>query len=224
MKIDIPKDWQEAVGAALARPSFKALEAFVDTARAAGPIFPPEAEVFSAFSATPFSSVRVVLLGQDPYHDDGQAHGMCFSVRPGVPPPPSLRNVFKELESDLGCRIPNNGFLMPWARQGVLLLNAVLTVVPHRPASHAGRGWEAFTDTVIRAISDRPTPAVFLLWGGYARKKKTLVDSARHRIVEGAHPSPLSAHAFFGSRPFSGVNRALAELGHPPIDWQIPDL
>lgn len=223
MLIDIPSDWMEAVGVELEKPYFKALEAFVDRERQTHAVFPPAKDVFNAFKATPFRELKVLLLGQDPYHDVGQAHGMCFSVRPGVPAPPSLRNIFKELRDDLGVPIPAHGFLEAWARRGVLLLNAVLTVRAHAPASHARQGWELFTDAVLRAVDARPTPAVFLLWGGYARKKKTLVDLERHRVVEGAHPSPLSAKAFFGTRPFSAVNRALAELGQGPVDWRLPD-
>ena len=224
MRIDIPEDWREAVGAEFEKPYFKGLEAFVDRERQTHAVFPPEKDVFAAFRATPFEALKVLLLGQDPYHDVGQAHGMCFSVRPKVPPPPSLRNIFKELQSDLGAAIPNHGHLEPWARRGVLLLNAVLTVRAHEAASHARKGWELFTDAVIRAVSARPAPAVFLLWGGYARRKKELIDLERHRVVEGAHPSPLSAKAFFGTRPFSAVNRALAELGQAPLDWRLPDL
>ena len=185
-------------------------------------MFPPEDDVFSALRLTPFDEVKVVLLGQDPYHDDGQAHGLCFSVRPGVKAPPSLVNIFKELHSDLGCVIPNNGCLTPWAKQGVLLLNAVLTVRAHQANSHKNQGWEQFTDAVIRAVNDRPQPVVFLLWGNYAQKKGILVDANRHRVIKGAHPSPLSASKFFGSKPFSAVNRALVELGNAPIDWQLP--
>jgi uracil-DNA glycosylase len=166
----------------------------------------------------------VLLLGQDPYHDDGQAHGMCFSVRPGVKTPPSLVNMFKELKSDLGCAIPNNGYLVPWAEQGVLLLNAVLTVRAHEPNSHKDRGWETFTDSVIRALDRRDDPVVFVLWGNHAQKKERRIDTSRHRVLKAAHPSPLSAKKFFGSRPFSAINSALQELGQAPIDWQIPDL
>ena len=167
----------------------------------------------------------MLLLGQDPYHDTGQAHGLCFSVRPGVPPPPSLVNIFKEMKSDVGCRIPNNGYLVSWAQQGVLMLNAVLTVRAHQANSHKGKGWETFTDAVIRTVSAGPEPVVFVLWGGYAQKKLALIDAARHTVVQSAHPSPLSArNGFFGSRPFSQINAALEKAGTPPIDWQIPDI
>jgi uracil-DNA glycosylase len=166
----------------------------------------------------------VLLLGQDPYHDEGQAHGLCFSVKPGVKPPPSLMNVFKELHRDLGCTIPNNGYLVPWAEQGVMLLNAVLTVRAHKPTSHKDKGWETFTDAVIRALNERERPIVFLLWGAYAQKKIKLIDTERHRIVTAAHPSPLSFKKFLGSKCFSAVNQALEDLDETPIDWQLPDL
>jgi uracil-DNA glycosylase len=163
------------------------------------------------------------LLGQDPYHGPGQAHGLAFSVQPGVPPPPSLVNIFKELQSDVGAPKPRDGSLIPWAQHGVLLLNAVLTVRAGQPNSHAGHGWEAFTDAVIRAVSAKPEPVVFLLWGRYAQKKKPLIDASRHVVIEGTHPSPLSAkNGFFGSRPFSTINAALEERGRPPIDWRLP--
>ncbi len=222
MKIDIPRDWAEAVGAQFEQPYFKKLSAFVDARRASGPVLPPEAEVFAAFTATPLSKVRVVLLGQDPYPGAGLAHGLCFSVRPEAKIPKSLDNVFDELESDLGLPRPSSGDLRPWAKRGVLLLNAVLTLDAGKPASHAKQGWETFTDAVIRALSARSTPLVFLLWGGYARKKLKLVDLARHRVVEGPHPSPLSVKLFRGTKPFRAVNAALASLGRPPIDWRLP--
>jgi uracil-DNA glycosylase len=222
MKVELPDDWREALKDELSRPYFTDLGAFVDGERKAHKVFPPEDEVFSAFRAAPFARVRVVLLGQDPYHDDGQAHGMCFSVKPGVTPPPSLKNMYKELQDDLGCKPPRHGYLQHWAAQGMLLLNAVLTVRAHTPASHANHGWESFTDAVIRAVSARTDPAVFVLWGGYAKKKLKLIDGKRHRVVQGAHPSPLSAKLFLGSKPFSAVNNALKELGKSPLDWQLP--
>ena len=166
----------------------------------------------------------MLLLGQDPYHGEGQAHGLCFSVRPGVKPPPSLMNMFKELKTDLGCKIPNNGCLIPWAKQGVMLLNAVLTVRAGEPNSHKDKGWEKFTDAAIRRLRREGKPVVFMLWGAYAQKKKKLIDAERNPILTAAHPSPLSATKFFGSKPFSAVNRALEELGEEPIDWQIPDV
>jgi uracil-DNA glycosylase len=177
-----------------------------------------------ALQTTPFEKVKVLLLGQDPYHDEGQAHGLCFSVRPGVRPPPSLMNMFRELKSDLGCSIPNNGCLTPWAKQGVLLLNTVLTVRAHKAGSHQGKGWEHFTDTIISALNERDKPVVFALWGGHAQKKKKLITEPRHRVLTAAHPSPLSFKKFLGSKPFSAINNALEELGEEPIDWRIPDL
>jgi uracil-DNA glycosylase len=224
MKVDLPPAWQAVLAEELEKPYFQGLGQFVDAERREHTVFPPEDDVFNAFKATPFPKVKVLLLGQDPYHDDGQAHGMCFSVRPGVRPPPSLVNMFKELKSDLGCKVPNNGYLVPWARQGVMLLNAVLTVRAHTPNSHKDKGWEKFTDAVIKALDARPKPVVFALWGAYAQKKMKLIDADRHRIVAAAHPSPLSAKKFFGSKPFSAVNHALEELGETPIDWQLPDL
>jgi uracil-DNA glycosylase len=174
---------------------------------------------------TAYKDMKVLLLGQDPYHGPGQAHGLCFSVRPGVRPPPSLVNIFKELRDDLACKIPNNGSLIAWARQGVLLLNAVLTVRAHQANSHKDKGWETFTDSVIRAANDKPDRVVFVLWGAYAGKKTGLIDAKRHVIIKSAHPSPFSAdNGFFGSRPFSKINAALREAGKTEIDWQIPDI
>ncbi len=220
----IPPDWRAVLGEQTEQPSFRKLASFLEAERAQHQVFPPEDDVFNALRYTPFDQVRVVLLGQDPYHDDGQAHGLAFSVRPGVTPPPSLRNIFRELHDDLGCRVPDNGCLIPWARQGVLLLNAVLTVRAHEPGSHRNHGWEAFTDAAIKALGHRDRPVVFLLWGGQAQKKIPLIDSDRDVVLTSAHPSPLSVKKFLGSRPFSRANEALAGLGLPPIDWQIPDL
>jgi uracil-DNA glycosylase len=220
----LPDGWRKALAGEVKEPYFRELQEFVADERKRHTVYPPEKDVFNALKYTPYDAVRVVLLGQDPYHDEGQAHGLAFSVRPGVRPPPSLVNIFKELRDDLGCRIPNNGCLVPWAEQGVLLLNTVLTVRAHEPNSHKNRGWETFTDAVIRAVDARPEPAVFLLWGAHAQKKQKLVDTARHPVITGAHPSPLSAKKFLGSRPFSAVNRALEGLGSAPIDWQIPDV
>ena len=179
-------------------------------------MYPPADEVFAALHLTPYADVKVVILGQDPYHGPDQAHGLCFSVRPGVPPPPSLQNIFKELESDLGITPPGHGCLDPWARQGVLLLNASLTVRQGRAASHQGKGWETFTDEVLRAVDDKPERVVFILWGAPARKKKALVDRSRHVVIESPHPPPLSASSgFFGSpRPI--------EAGRTPVDWAVP--
>jgi uracil-DNA glycosylase len=224
MIVDLPPSWQAILAGELEKPYFHALEAFVDAERQQQTIHPPEEDVFNAFKATPFEAVKVLLLGQDPYHGPGQAHGMCFSVRPGVKPPPSLINMYKELRDDLGCSIPRHGHLVSWAQQGVMLLNAVLTVRAGEPTSHANKGWETFTDAVIQALNERERPVVFLLWGGYAQKKKKLVTHPRHRVLMMAHPSPLSQKKFLGSRPYSAVNQALAELGEEPIDWQIPEL
>jgi uracil-DNA glycosylase len=219
----LPSSWQPVLGDECEKPYFRSLAEFVAAERTANEVFPPEDEVFSALALTPYERVNVLLLGQDPYHDQGQAHGLCFSVKPGVKAPPSLANMFKELASDLGCKIPNHGHLVPWAEQGVLLLNAVLTVRAHTPTSHKGRGWETFTDAVIRAVNAKDSPVVFALWGGYAQKKEKLIDQTRHRILTAAHPSPLSAKKFFGSRPFSAINRELESLGKPPIRWQLPN-
>jgi uracil-DNA glycosylase len=216
--------WRPVLLAETEKPYWKELRAFVTGERRKFKVFPPATEEFAALYLTPYEKVSVLILGQDPYHDDGQAHGLCFSVRRGVAQPPSLVNIFKELNADLGCPIPQHGNLEHWAQQGVLLLNAVLTVRAHQPTSHKGRGWETFTDAVIRAVNAKPDRVVFVLWGAYARAKKTLIDRARHVIIESAHPSPLSAsNGFFGSRPFSKINAALRGAGQPEIDWQIPD-
>jgi uracil-DNA glycosylase len=220
----LPDSWQPVLGEELNQPYFKELTEFVEEERARGPVDPPREEVFAALEATPFEEVKVLVLGQDPYHGEGQGHGLCFSVRPGVRIPPSLRNIYKEMRDELGHPLPDNGYLMPWARQGVLLLNAVLTVRAAEANSHQGKGWERFTDAVITAVAARAEPAVFVLWGAYARKKLRLIDTERHTVVEGAHPSPLSARKFFGSRPFGQINDAIAAHGHPPVDWRIPDL
>jgi uracil-DNA glycosylase len=219
----LPAPWRRALAAELAAPYFAQLRAFVEEERRRHSVYPPAGQVLAALRRTPLPAVRVLLLGQDPYHGEGQAHGLCFSVPPGVAAPPSLRNVFRELQDDLGIAPPAHGDLGAWADRGVLLLNTVLTVRAGEAHSHRGAGWERFTDAVISALSARERPFVALLWGGPARAKKRLIDLARHRVVEGPHPSPLSAHAgFFGSRPFSAVGRALRELGEPPLDWRLP--
>jgi uracil-DNA glycosylase len=216
--------WRPVLVAETEKPYWKPLQQFVRDERRKYKVFPPDKDVFAALHLTPYEKVSVLILGQDPYHDDGQAQGLCFSVQPGVAIPPSLVNIYKELQTDLGCQIPTHGNLIPWAEQGVLLLNAVLTVRAHQANSHAGKGWEYFTDAVIRAVNAKPDRVVFVLWGAYARKKKGLIDAARHVIIESAHPSPLSAHnGFFGSRPFSKINAALRAAGKPEIDWQIPE-
>jgi uracil-DNA glycosylase len=220
----VKTDWNPVLRAEFAKEYWPPLQEFVAAERSSDEVFPPAEEVFAALHLTPFSEVRVLILGQDPYHGSGQAHGLCFSVRRGTPTPPSLVNIFKELHADLGYPPPRHGNLEAWARQGVLLLNAVLTVRAHRANSHQGKGWEHFTDQVIRAVNDKPETVVFILWGAYARKKKALIDTSRHVIIESAHPSPLSAHnGFFGSKPFSRANAALLGAGRAPIDWHITD-
>jgi uracil-DNA glycosylase len=217
--------WRPVLIAETEKPYWKPLQQFVKDERKKYTVFPPDKDVFAALQLTPYEKISVLILGQDPYHEVGQAHGLCFSVRPDVAIPPSLQNIYKELRDDLGCHIPNNGCLTPWAEQGVLLLNAVLTVRAHQANSHQGKGWENFTDAIIRAANDKPDRVVFVLWGAYARKKKLLIDTSRHVIIESAHPSPLSAaNGFFGSRPFSKINAALREAGKPEIDWQISDV
>jgi uracil-DNA glycosylase len=222
MRTDLPDDWREALATVLAADSFKALEQFVDDERRRATVYPPEDDVFAAFRLTPLSSVKVVLIGQDPYHDTNQAHGLCFSVKPPTKPPPSLKNIYKELLTDVGVVAPAHGDLTTWASRGVLLLNTVLTVRAHEPASHKDRGWEAFTDAAIAAVSARARPAVFCLWGAHAKKKRKLVNENVHVVVEGAHPSPLSAAKFFGSKPFSAINDALVARGESAVDWSLP--
>jgi len=225
MNINIPESWREHLAGELEKPYFGQLAHFVDSERQNYTVFPPEDEVFSALRLTPYENVNVFILGQDPYHDNNQAHGLCFSVRPGIKAPPSLVNIYKELHDDVDFRIPNNGYLVPWAEQGVLLLNAVLTVRAHTANSHKNRGWETFTDAVIRCVNAKESPVVFVLWGNYAQKKQALIDTNRHIIIQSAHPSPLSArNGFFGSKPFSKINKALLENDKPVIDWQLPNL
>ncbi|WP_437520351.1 uracil-DNA glycosylase [Sorangium sp. So ce726] len=225
MKIDLPASWERVLAGELEQQYFKKLARFVEDERKAHQVFPAEEDVFAAFKFTPYESVRVLLLGQDPYHDDGQAHGLCFSVRPGITPPPSLANMYKEAVSDLpGFTIPSHGCLTTWATQGVLLLNTVLTVRAHTPNSHKNQGWESFTDAVIKKVNDRPDGVVFVLWGGHAQKKAKLIDAKRHTVIKAAHPSPLSARSgFFGSKPFSTINSALRARGADEIDWRLPE-
>jgi uracil-DNA glycosylase len=219
----LPAAWVGALGDTVAAPWFFELREFLEAEAGTHTIFPPHAELFRALELTPPRSVRVLLLGQDPYPGMGQAHGLCFSVPPGVKPPASLRNMYRELESDLGLPAPAHGSLEGWARQGVLLLNAVLTVRAGEPGSHQGRGWERFTDAVIRCVAAKREPVVFALWGAWAQKKRSLLEAAHHPIVTAAHPSPLSARrGFFGSRPYSRINAALEAVGRPPIDWRLP--
>ncbi len=216
--------WRDVLKTEREKPYFHELLAFVEQERQQGKvIYPKNSDVFNALAFTPFTDVKVVVLGQDPYHGPNQAQGLCFSVRPPVPPPPSLVNIFQELKSDLGIERPSHGSLESWARQGVLLLNAVLTVEADKPGSHAGRGWERFTDRVIQELNEKRSNLVFLLWGAYAQKKASHVDRSRHLVLEAPHPSPLSAHrGFLGCRHFSKANDYLVAHGKIPIDWRLP--
>lgn len=225
MKIELPESWHAALADELEKPYFKKLAEFVDEERRTQQVFPPEDDVFNALKYTPYDQVNVLLLGQDPYHDDNQAHGLCFSVRPGIKPPPSLVNMYKELQSDVGFRVPNHGYLVDWAKQGMLMLNAVLTVRAHQPNSHKDKVWERFTDAIISKVNQKQDQVIFVLWGAYAQKKTALIDARRHVIIQSAHPSPLSARAgFFGSKPFSKINAALKAAGKPEINWQLADI
>lgn len=222
MDLKLPPSWRRVLGDELSEPYFQDLQKFLRDERHRHTVYPPAKDVFAAFELTPFDKVRVLLLGQDPYHGDGQAHGLCFSVRQGIKPPPSLANIFKELHEDLGCEILDHGCLESWARQGVLMLNTVLTVRAHQANSHRGKGWEMFTDAVIRKVNGKRAAVVFVLWGGPAQKKARLIDLNRHALVQAAHPSPLSARrGFFGSKPFSAVNRELKSRGQKAIGWRI---
>lgn len=218
-------DWAELLNPELVKPYYQELRAFLKAEYSTRQIFPDMFAIFNALHYTSYAATRVVILGQDPYHGDGQAHGLSFSVQPGIAPPPSLLNIFKELATDLGCTVPNNGYLKPWADQGVLLLNTVLTVRAHAAGSHHGQGWEQFTDRIIELLNEREKPLAFILWGSPARRKKQMITNPKHLIIESAHPSPLSAHrGFFGSRPFSRVNNWLTSQGEQPINWQLPNI
>jgi uracil-DNA glycosylase len=218
----VTTDWNPVLRTEFAKPYWHALQRFVADERARGPVYPPHDEVFAALHLTSYASTRVMILGQDPYHGPGQAHGLAFSVREGVRTPPSLSNIHRELADDTGTSVPAHGNLERWARQGVLLLNTTLTVRSGQAASHQGNGWETFTDRVIAAVDAKPDHVVFILWGSHARHKRTLIDSTRHTVIESAHPSPLSAHrGFLGSRPFSRANEALAAHDQTPIDWSL---
>jgi uracil-DNA glycosylase len=220
--VKLSPEWKAALADEFIQPYFYTLTQAVRQEYRAHTVYPPGGLIFNALDLTPLSHVRVVLLGQDPYHGPGQAHGLCFSVPHGVPPPPSLVNIFKELEADQGIATPRHGCLEAWARQGVLLLNASLTVRAHQAGSHAALGWGLFTDAVIRAVSRHQPAVAFLLWGAFAQRKAELIDSQKHAVLAAPHPSPLSAHrGFFGSRPFSQANAFLTQRGLPPIDWKL---
>lgn len=224
MTLTLPRSWAAVLADELTAPYFLDLQAFVEEERQLHTVYPPPGDVVAALALTPYERVRVLLLGQDPYHGEGQAHGLCFSVCPGVSPPPSLVNIFRELHDDLGYPIPNHGHLAAWARRGVLLLNTVLTVRAHQAGSHRGHGWERFTDAVIRHVNEKRDPVVFVLWGRPAQQKVKWIDVSRHAVVTASHPSPLSAHrGFFGSRPFSAVNQALRGWGQAELDWRLPE-
>ncbi|MGI0525422.1 uracil-DNA glycosylase [Rhizobium giardinii] len=222
--VTLEESWKTVLAPEFSSSYMAELKAFLlEEKRNGKQIFPKGAEYFRALDLTPLETVRVVILGQDPYHGEGQAHGLSFSVKPGVRSPPSLVNIYKELQNDLGIAPARHGFLESWARQGVLLLNSVLTVERAMAASHQGKGWERFTDAIIRAINEQPHPVVFILWGSYAQKKAAFVDRSRHLVIRSAHPSPLSAHnGFFGSKPFSKANDFLVANGREPIDWALP--
>ncbi len=222
--IKLEPSWKARVGDYLQRDDMRALSAFLRERKASGArLYPPAPQIFAAFDATPFDAVKVVVLGQDPYHGPGQAHGLCFSVMPGVTVPPSLDNIFKEIQRDLGIARPDHGYLLPWAQRGVLLLNAVLTVEDGRAGAHQGKGWEGFTDHVVDVLNREREGLVFLLWGAYAQAKGKVIDTRRHRVLRTTHPSPLSAHrGFLGSGHFSATNEFLSRHGHPPIDWSLP--
>lgn len=218
-------DWGQYLKEEMAQPYYRQLRQFLIGEYSTKQVYPDMYSIFNALHYTSYVDTKVLILGQDPYHEPGQAHGLSFSVQPNVPPPPSLVNIFKELETDLGCTVPNNGCLEPWARQGVLLLNTVLTVQAHRANSHRDKGWEIFTDKIISLLNQREKPVAFILWGSPARRKKAMITNPQHFIVESPHPSPLSAYrGFFGSRPFSKVNKFLESVGEEPINWQLPNI
>lgn len=221
-QVNIEEKWKAALKHEFEQPYFQSIATFLRKEKAAGKsIYPPGSLIFNAFDRTPFDQVKVVILGQDPYHNPGEAMGLSFSVPKGTAIPPSLRNIYKEIKDDLGHEPPKHGDLSAWAQQGVFLLNAILTVEHRTPRSHQGKGWETFTDAVIRKLSTGREGLVFMLWGGFARKKKILIDDSRHLILEAAHPSPLAGGAFFGSRHFSQANRYLQEQGKSEVDWSL---
>lgn len=221
----ISNDWAKYLKPEYGKPYYKELYLKINEEYRTHKIFPPAEDIFNAFHLTPLHNVKAVILGQDPYHNDGQAHGLCFSVKPPVDPPPSLVNIYQELHDDLGCYIPNNGYLTKWAEQGVLMLNTVLTVRAHQANSHRGIGWEEFTDAAIRILNEQDHPIVFILWGRPAQMKEKMLNNPNHLILKAPHPSPLSAYrGFFGSKPFSKTNQFLEEHGIEPIDWQIENI
>lgn len=221
----IANDWLPALRVEFGKPYYKELYRFVCQEYASQTVYPPAEDIFNALHMTPLSEVKVVILGQDPYHGEGQAHGLSFSVRPGIAVPPSLVNIYRELHDDVGCRTPDNGYLVPWAKQGVLLLNTVLTVRAHEAHSHRGRGWEQFTDAVLRAVNNQDRPIVYMLWGAPAQAKGAILDNPMHLVLKAPHPSPLSAYrGFFGCGHFSRCDRFLAEHGSASVNWQIPDI
>ncbi len=224
-KVKIAADWAEVLKAEFDAPYFEALITFLKNEKQSGQvIYPPGSQIFAAFDITPFDSVKVVILGQDPYHGPGQAHGLCFSVADGVPPPPSLINIYKEIEADLGITIPKTrGNLTAWAKQGVLLLNSIMTVRANSPASHQKQGWERFTDAVIQQLNLQKNGIVFLLWGKYAQEKGRIIDTQKHHVLKAGHPSPLSMQHFFGCKHFSKTNQLLLAQGRTPIDWSLPE-
>lgn len=221
----ITNDWLTVLEEEFQKPYYEKLYDFVKEEYNTTQVFPPSEDIYNAFEFTPLSQVKAVILGQDPYHNVGQAHGLCFSVKPEVDIPPSLLNIYQELHDDLGCYVPNNGYLTKWAKQGVLMLNTVLTVRAHMANSHKGKGWEKFTDAAIRGLNEQDRPIVFILWGKPAQAKKSMLNNPKHLILEAPHPSPLSAfRGFFGSKPFSQTNQFLQEHGIEPIDWQIENI
>ena len=225
MTVRIDESWRQVLQPEFDKPYFELLTDFVRHAYRTTQCFPPAGQIFRAFDLCPFDKVRVVIIGQDPYHDVNQAHGLCFSVQDGVPVPPSLVNIYQELQADLGCKIPNNGYLVKWAKQGVLMLNTVLTVRAHQANSHRGLGWERFTDAAIQVLNKEDRPIVFILWGSPAQKKKAMLNNSNHLILEAPHPSPLSAYrGFFGCKHFSQTNEFLQKNGITPIDWQIENI
>jgi len=224
-QVRLEQSWLDHLGEEFDKDYMRSLRAFLKQQKQMGKeIYPPGDLIFNALNTTPFDKVRVVILGQDPYHGPGQAHGLCFSVLPGVATPPSLGNIYKEIQADLGINPPGHGCLLPWAEQGVLLLNAVLTVEKFKAASHQGKGWEQFTDRVVAVLNEKRENLVFLLWGSYAQKKGQIIDRKRHQVLQSTHPSPLSAHrGFLGCRHFSQTNEYLTKTGQQPIDWALPE-